>query len=181
LPRGNSLRYPRSFGSRRRKTAWSVGPQQGAAATITAAGVDLWSLGSQIISLGLTQVRLRGIFTAWIESATAVGDGFTNVAIGICVVSENAFNAGVGSVPDPVVDVGWDGWLYHANLGPVISLSTTEEGGAGLTMVRHVIDSKAMRKAQATDVTIGVASFETEVGAAILRFTSRTRILDKLP
>ena len=102
------------------------------------------------------------------------------MAIGICNVSENASGVGITAVPHPITDMSWDGWLYHALLGPLISLTTTEEGQTGLAMIRHEIDSKAMRKLKAQDVTVGVVEVSTEIGTATMTFQARTRILDKL-
>jgi len=174
--------FPRTGGSSRRRTDWSGGPRTGAALTATAAGNNLVSTGSQVLSEGMTLIRFRGEFVAWLESVGSVGDGFSRWAVGVCNVTENAFGIGVTAVPDPVVDAAWDGWLYHRNLGPIIGLSVTESENTGpLSQVRMEVDSKAMRKQRNTDFTIACVSFQDEVGVATVAFGFQSRILDKLP
>ena len=130
---------------------------------------------------GLTTVRIRGQMSVWLEVVTAVGDGFLEVGFGICNVSENAFGVGATAVPSPLDDIGWDGWMWHQLLSPVLGFSVTEGENTGpLSQVRFDIDSKAMRKLKASDVTIGVGQVSGEVGTATLQFIADTRILDKL-
>ena len=172
----------RSIGdSNRRKRAWSGGPQQASLPSITANGATLWSVGAQA-STELTLVRVRGSLGYWLETVTTIGDGFLNVAHGICVVSENAAGIGVTAVPHPLADIGWGGWLWHETTGPVIGLSVTESENTGeISQGRIQIDSKAMRKNKATDFIIGVTEVQLEVGAATFQFMADTRVLDLLP
>jgi hypothetical protein len=74
----------------------------------------------------LTLVRTHGVFSAWFEVSTGTFDGFDGVAFGLCIVSENAFNAGVAAVPTPIADEAWDGWIVHRHTGAMVSDSTTE-------------------------------------------------------
>ena len=165
--------------SSRRKTSWSAGPQQ-IPTNLSAAGATLWALGSQALEDGLTAVRIRGEGSLLQVTTTTVLDGFANVGLGICNVSENAFNAGVASVPTPLTDIGWDGWMWHMLLSEFVGMSTTETGQAGSEYVRFPIETKAMRKTRASDVLVGVVELGTEVGAAVLRFQATSRVLDKL-
>ena len=148
--------------------------------TLSAAGSTLWSTGAQAAVDGLTTVRIRGEVVLAIISTTTIGDGFSGYGIGICNVSENAFNAGIASIPSPLIDIGWPGWMWHHLGGELRGYSTTELGTGPMEAVRIPIDSKAMRKLRGTDVTVGVVQLGTETGASILNFTARTRILDKL-
>ena len=148
---------------------------------MTAAGAFLWANGVQANLDGLTTVRIRGQFTLHLDVVTTIGDGFAGVGLGICNVSENAFGAGVASVPHPLTDIQWDGWMWHQLLGEFDGSSTTEVGRNPMEAVRMEIDTKAMRKTRAGDLLIGVIELGTEVGAATLAFTSRTRVLDLLP
>jgi len=161
----------------RRLTSWSAGPKSSLINVASTAAI-LWDTGAQALVDGLTIVRTRGILVMTMRLATSVGDGFQNWAAGICVVSENAFNAGVASVPAPLTDISWDGWLWHHQGGHITSLETTEvhrPTGA----IEVVIDSKAMRKIKNTDVQIGVLQMGTEIGTATVDFSARTRVLDK--
>ena len=168
-----------AIASSRRRTSWSGGPNQDPT-NLSAAGATLWGIGAQAALDGLTLVRVRGVFQFVQTVTTTVLDGFAKCAIGICVVAENAFDAGIGSVPTPITDDGWDGWLYHQWVGEFVGLSTSELGTWPSEAVRADIDSKAMRKLRATDVICGVVELGTEVGAATLRFSAETRILVKL-
>ena len=120
-----------------------------------------------------------------LTSAAAALDGFAG-AFGIGVITAAAFTAGVGSVPTPITEIGWDGWLYHqfidlrapglidgsAAVDVDIMLSTT-------AAVRIPVDSKAMRKIGIDEVTFGVLEV-IEVGTAALSWRFNSRILDKL-
>ena len=164
----------------RRQTAWDIGPGQSAGIQVTAAGSTLWALGSQALVSGLTTIRIRGMLTVNLAVTTSVGDGFDSVMAGICVVSANAFAAGVASVPTPIQDISWDGWMWHMILGRFRGAATTEVARAPMEAGRFVIDSKAMRKIKATDVLIGVLEVGTETGTSTLEFSADTRVLDKL-
>ena len=129
---------------------------------------------------GLTAIRIRGEFTLGLSVITSINDGFLKIGLGICNVTENAFNAGTASVPAPLTDIGWDGWMWHQLLGEFRGFSTTPTGRGPLEAVRMPIDSKAMRKVKQTDVLIGVIEVGAETGAATILFSAVTRVLDKI-
>jgi len=143
--------------------------------------VAAWPTVATVLQDGLTLVRTRGIFKTWLTAAASIGDGFNEVAIGICVVTENAFGIGVTAIPGPLADMGWDGWLYHALLGPLISLRTDPQAVDSLALITHVVDSKAMRKLRDTDGIVGLVEYGVEQGTAVAEFGATTRILTKLP
>ena len=179
---------PRNFhtrgraGSSRRKTAWTSGPFTSAPASITAAGNTIVLTSQQAIVDGLTIVRIRGSFSAWLEVVTAAGDGFGSIAFGMAIVSENAAGIGVTAVPSPLDDIVWNGWIVHQVIAPVIGFSTTESENTGpVSQVRFDFDSKAMRKWANTDVIIAALAVTNEVGTATLTFGMRSRVLVKLP
>ena len=111
----HARRFSSQRGSVRRQTTWGQGPGSGSTPgspqTISATGQTLLTIGSGIQLEGITLVRTRGEFTAFLTSVDALGSGFHG-AIGMCIVSENAFNAGVTAVPHPIADVSWDGWIW---------------------------------------------------------------------
>ena len=170
----------------RRKTEWVLGPGQDTAQTeVTSSTQILGNLGSQANIPGLTLVRTRGQFLAYLNSASAQNDGF-NGAFGMCIVSENAFDAGVASVPHPLDDADWDGWYYHRHL--FLEAAQVMNSGAASDIdvlnpvtaaIRFEIDSKAMRKFEVDDVSIGVLDVNL-VGTAVMRWHFNTRELLKL-
>jgi len=176
-----SSRFRSSFRSAtRRQSSWEVGPS--GRVTDSANAVTLFPLGGQAVDTGLTIVRVRGHLNLMLETATAVNDGFDRVACGLAVVSENAFSAGVASVPDPNADIAWDGWMWHW-IGSVMAAAPAASfpgfGNTGAQVV--VVDTKAMRKFKETDVLIGVLSVNQLNGAAALQSVLNTRVLVKLP
>ena len=91
----------------------------------------------------MTIVRLRGSFQAYLRSATAADDGF-HCALGIGIVSDDAFTIGVTAVPNPIADANWPGWLYHRffDLHASGAFSADDPNGS----IQFEVDSKAMRK-----------------------------------
>ena len=173
----NRSRFPRTRGGARRSTSWSAGPR-GVTGTISASEVSIFGTGTQATVDGLTLVRTRGEILLSLDSGTAIDDGY-QFAFGLCIVTENAFNAGVASVPTPLTDIAWDGWLFHTQ-GNLKIASTTIENGLGTTNARIPIDSKAMRKFKNTDVMVGVLEV-VETTTANMRAALESRLLLKLP
>ena len=168
--------------SSRRKTGWNEGPFS-TILSLAAAGSTAWSTGQQSLLDGQTIVRLRGEFSYSIVAAASANDGFDAMAVGVCIISENAQGIGVTATPQPLSDIGWDGWLYHRLVTGIKALTTDAGetwGNAGSAQGRVEIDSKAMRKFRATDVIVGVVEMGTEVGAATVHFHARTRMLFKV-
>ena len=173
--RNRSSFRPRSV---RRKTAWIPGPD--GTDTLSAAGRFVFPTITQILIDGITIVRTHGECLIHLNSVVSALDGFTNVAFGMCIVSENAAGVGVTAIPAPFSDQGWDGWFVYWT-GSLIALTATESfGNAGSSMIRLPIDSKAMRKIKSTDFIVGVLEVSSEVGAAVLGAELNTRHLVKL-
>ena len=172
--RGSLVRTPR------RQTTWAIGPQ--GTVQRTAAGSVIFALGAQAVDDGLTIVRTRGELLVFLSVATSALDGFT-FDFGIGIVSENAFDAGVASIPNPTTDIAWDGWLYHTrnSVKAVVATITEASQAEGSASMRLVVDSKAMRKIKNTDVAVAVLNTETETGSATLNATFRSRMLVKIP
>ena len=165
--------------SQRRKTSWNLGPR-GALSFTVGDTVSGFPTVSQALEGGLTIVRIRGELLLYLEVVTNPNDGFVQCAAGICIVSENAFGVGATAVPDPRVDIGWDGWMWYWT-GSMIGLTATENGELGTAAVRIPVDTKAMRKIKDTDGVIGMFAVGTETGAATLTCRLETRMLVKLP
>ena len=161
----------------RRQSSWAVGPL--GLVSRSSSGVSLFATSAQAQANGLTIVRLRGELLVMVTAGASVLDGFEG-AFGICIVSENAFGAGVGSVPSPIADIGWDGWFAYQMFQVKVVTATIGEGvNAPSAVARYEIDSKAMRKFKATDTVIAILEV-TEVGAATLAAQFRSRILVKI-
>jgi len=145
----------------------------------------LWTTGISPLEDGNTVVRIRGGYSLSLVDAAADNDGFSTVGIGIGVVTINAFAAGAASVPGPLTDIGWEGWMYHkivAGLKSINGGAANETwGNSGSAFIREDIDSKAMRKLDSDVVLVGVVEMGTEVGTATAHFSADTRILFKLP
>ena len=185
MAQGNRSRFPRR--SVRRKSAWSQGPGSTAVQTqLTGTSAVLVGQGATITLDGITQVRLRGLLSMHLPSASAALDGYAG-AFGIAIVTLAAFNVGVTAVPTPITEVGWDGWLYHTFFdlrapGLIDGTASVDVDNMLPTTaaLRIDVDAKAMRKGKVDEVTVGVIE-ATEVGTALLSWRFNSRLLDKLP
>ena len=108
------------------------------------------SLGAVQVSEGVqmqTVMRTRGnLLVTAIPDAAADSDV---LALGICVVREEAAAAGGTVLPGPIADQGADFWLWHRYIGLGDGVSTSGDASSIGNNVRVDIDSKAMRKVQA--------------------------------
>ena len=166
-------RFPR-VSAKRRRVSWSLGPR-GAITTQTAAGDAIFSTSAQAVADDLTIVCVRGEVVLNVTGSTVL-DGWSQIVMGLCVVSENAAAVGITGVPHPVEDIAWDGWLWYWT-GCLFEL---DAAATIATEYRIVIDNKAMRKTHATDVVVAVLESATELGTATLDATMNTRMLVKL-
>ena len=165
----------------RRMTEWGDGPEA-RDESLSATGIGLWTTGITLItSDAVTIVRTRGLFSAFLRSTGAVGDGFFG-AIGIGMVTLKAFIVGSTAIPGPLTEKGWDGWLYHSFIDVRSVTATIGDGvNSELVQVRHVIDSKAQRKWEAGSQVVLFGSYEVvESGASVVEFHADTRVLVKL-
>ncbi len=162
--------------SRPHRPQWSPGPQ--GAFSVGASGTTLFATGTQATIGELTFIRTRGVLVLHLSAVAAANEGFSGAA-GICVVTENAFDAGVGSVPSPLADIAWDGWFWF-QMFSLKSVTGTIADGANANVVskEYVIDSKAMRKTRQTDVIVGVLE-AAETGTATLNAFLNCRVLSK--
>jgi len=95
-------------------------------------------------------------------------------------VSSNAAAAGVASVPGPLTEMNWDGWLWYQSWAIRAFTATHADGVNAQSMLfDYEIDSKAMRKNFGPEhVIVGVHEF-VETGTSTIRFDADTRILLK--
>ena len=186
LPRG----FDRSRSSRRRRTSWEIGPQtgvDGASIAIGQSEARLAAGGVTIVSDGNTLVRLRGSLNVFLTSVDALGNGYHG-AFGIGIVTDQAFDGGVSTVPTPITEEDWDGWLYHRyfglfSAGPIAAATAAQEAlqvNSRPVAVHIEVDSKAMRKVRENDAVY--AAIEViELGTGTMEWSFNSRTLFKLP
>ena len=165
-PRGR----PRSSGVAR---DWGVGPGGTTSTQLSASGSAL--LGSAVTLAGseITAMRTRGLFTAFISSTGAGdGDGYFG-AVGIGKATAAAHTAGIASLPTPITEADWDGWMWHSFFHVFIPDLTF---GLDSQYQRIEIDSKAMRKFDQSEVLYAAVEV-VEVGTVVLKVHLDTRML----
>jgi len=171
-----SRSIPRSVRRTVRRPSWSRGPN--GILQRTSSGAAIFATGAQANFDELTVIRIRGVFEIFLSVAAAALDGFDG-AFGICRVSENAFNAGAGSIPSPLTDVAWDGWQAYQMFSLKAVTATIADGVNAVGVYkRFELDTKAMRKTNITDVLVGVIE-ATEVGTATMNMRLDSRMLHK--
>ena len=162
----------------RRRRSWTLGPGRDTPQTTVSASVA--SIISDFIAVGAsgtTLARLRGDFRAQIITASSSMDGFSG-AFGIGVATNAAITAGAASVPTPVTEQDWNGWLYWRAFN-LKSVETTVVGRFG-SVLQWQVDTKAMRKLDPDDGVYAV--FEvTEVGTSTMQVFFDSRMLVLLP
>ncbi len=183
MARSRNVLVPR--GGSRRRTSWGVGPGSGTTTNQVSATGTLLPAGATLTDDGLTLIRTRGVLDMQITdsgtpAATMMG------AVGIGVVTSEAFAIGATAVPLPVTDDQWDGWLYHwyfslwsANAINGGSQVDTDAINTNLAHVRFEVDSKAMRKIDFNE-TIMACLEVIETGTSIMNWSFRSRTLVKL-
>ena len=163
----------------KRITNWGLGPQA-IDVEFSATGSQIWSTGAVLtIEAAVTLVRLRGLCSFYQTVADAPGTGFAG-AVGIGLVTSQAFAVGVTAVPTPVTEVGWEGWLYHRFFDTRAITATIADGVNAVAVTNQFeIDSKAMRKWTDNFTLMGVVEV-VEIGIGTVQMHADTRTLIKL-
>ena len=162
---------PRSSGISR---DWTDGPGGQALTTISVSSQVILGSGIAAAISEQTVMRTRGICDLFINGVGGSdGDGYFG-AIGIGKCTAAAFTAGILSVPTPVTEVSWDGWLWHSYFS--VHDADISRGPSTSVHQRIMIDSKAMRKFDGDEV-LYAAIETTEIGTAILNVFFDTRML----
>ena len=166
---GFPLRSQRSSGVAR---DWGAGPGSSSVQQFSATGSGILGAGVVTTVGELTLLRTRGILDMQITGPpTSDGDGFFG-AVGIGVFTDQAFTAGIASLPTPLDEREFS-WLWHQFFsvhGGDVSLDALG------THNQFEVDSKAMRKFNVNDVIAGIIQV-VEIGAAGLDVWFDTRIL----
>ena len=181
MARSSPLRFRQRSGVSRRLGSWELGPSGQVAGVVTSSN-NVFSVSGQASQDKLTLVRTRGELIVAISTAGGAAlEGF-EWAFGMCVVNENAGGVGVTAIPDPITDIGWDGWFVYET-GTVLTMGSTREGLGilGAEFTRIPIDSKAMRKLKISDVIVGVLATTEKGDGSTLMAQLQSRIFVKLP
>ena len=139
------------------------------------------SLGAQATAVlaneRLTLIRLRGHGFIHMDAGAALDS--TVVGVGLIIVPDEAFAAGVGSVPTPLADMDAE-WVWHSvfALGPAVT--ATDDGGDLSRNVQFEIDSKAMRKFRTGQALCFVAETDVISGSPTVDVFMAARQLFKL-
>jgi len=154
------MAHPRSRVARvvstRRLTAWSGLADQGY--------VNVASGGATIISsiafnVRGTLIRHRGMVSYRPQAVNADLDMIG--AIGVAIVSDQAFAIGVTGVPLPFTNADWGGWMVWRSFSSRWGFN--DASGVLYEERSFEVDSKAMRKVRQNETLIFVA--ESQAGA----------------
>ncbi len=153
----------------RRKSIWIapalatyVGVAGGGATLISSFDPDAAGLPSPTI------VRTRGFVS--VQPTSVAADLEITGAMGIGIVSDQAFIAGVASIPEPFTDADWDGWYVHQMFNYKFQFS--DATGFNFPRWDFEIDSKAMRKIGPNETIVVVA--ESFTGGMDIAISHRT-------
>ncbi len=118
----------------------------------------------------ITVMRTRGMIS--VKPTSDASDLVIAGAIGVCIVSTEAFTAGIASIPGPFDEGFWGGWLVWRSF--CYDFRFGSGTGAQYPDWNFEIDSKAMRKVSPNEVVVAVA--ESQAGAFSLFHGVRTLI-----
>jgi len=115
-----------------------------------------------------TIVRTRGMIT--IKPGSFAADLDIIGAVGIGVISDEAFGIGITAIPTPYSDADWPGWLMWESFA--IHLEVLSAVGFNVpAAVAIAVDSKGMRKVGSNESLVLIA--ESQVGAFDIADTTR--------
>ena len=156
-------------GGAKRLTQW-IAPADQAFEAVSSGGAAL--IQSAPFESTETIIRHRGQCS--VIPQTAGADVDIVGAVGVCIVSAEAFAAGVASVPEPFNDADWGGWMVWRSFA--FRQEFSDATGILNQERTFEIDSKAMRKISPNEVLVTVA--ESQVGA--FSIATPWRVLVKL-
>ena len=153
----------------RRQTTW-VGPADQGGVGVAAGGATIIQSFDPIANAFAkpTVVRTRGAVT--ITPSTFGADINIHGAYGVGIVSDQAFAAGIASIPEPFDEAGWDGWFVWRSFQ--LTYEFHDATGSLLGQLVHEVDSKAMRKVTDNETIVMVA--QSQAGAFNISMHLRT-------
>ena len=105
----------------------------------------------------MTIIRHRGMIM--FTSQAEVADLNIVGALGFGIVSNEAFAAGVGSIPEPFTDSDWGGWMVWRSFA--YHFEFQDATGVNYARWDMEIDSKAMRKIGPNEVLVHIVESQT--------------------
>ena len=141
-------RVVRVRGGSKRATEWFAAPAVSAFTSLAAATALIDT--AFVFGDPVTVVRAVGMLVA--QSDQVAGDEEPFGAIGLAVVTDQAFAIGVTAVPTPYTDGGSDAWFMHSYWATPVRAPTA----VGVNKVSSIyrFDSRAMRKVHADQTVI---------------------------
>ena len=115
----------------------------------------------------VTVIRVRGQVSVF---GAATGDLNIIGAFGMGIVSDEAFAAGVGSIPGPFSNADWGGWFVWRSFSYRIDFQ--DATGVNWPNWSFEVDSKAMRKLKSNETLVLVS--ESQQGAYSISTPLRT-------
>jgi len=138
-------------GGNHRLTQW-VGPAAQGYISVTGGGASLISFVS--FESPLTLIRTRGHTS--IQPGSFSADLNIIGAVGMAVVSTEAFLAGVASIPEPFTDADWGGWMVWRSFSMHLDVQSAAGFDAN-SALEFEVDSKAMRKVTPNETVVIIA------------------------
>ncbi len=167
--------FSRTVRGPRRQTEWLGSAIQGY--TAIAAGAKQLNSSFAFIATPEAPVTItRTVGSIKFGLASNAGDADLIGAMGICVVSDLALAAGAASIPGPITDAAWDGWLMHVFFS--FQLEFNDSTGVFIKSQRVDFDSRGMRKVP--DPAYSLAIMVENGGSTSIEVLPQFRMLVKL-
>ena len=134
---------------------------------ITTATAGVKALGTVGVTTlqSSTVVRTRGMFCSKVVSGVPAGNSIIRGAIGIIMVSSDAFTVGITAIPGPLSDSDND-WYVWAPFCHLLQ-SGDDEGIAIMANAVVPFDSRGMRKVKVGDVSAVVVEYASDTNGTI--------------
>ena len=130
--------------------------------------------GSVAFGIPGTILRVRGQLRATLGTSGLTALDACNIVLGLALLSTDAVDAGVGSVPDPAAE-GEYPWLWYEQMMFRSSGGSALEVGATIVMT---LDTKAMRKFKPGESLTLVGQYVNTAGNPLVHFDAgRMRVL----
>ena len=132
-------------------------------------------LGAFTLSnVNIDETVLRTVGQIMVESDQSSADELQLGAFGLIIVSDLAIAAGIASIPDPVTDIGDDGWFVYVPFGNSFDFHDNTGTDAQFA-TQYKFDSKAKRvMEEGQQIAVVVANANATFG---LRMAANFRIL----